>query len=116
MSSAAVDGLVAYNFNIAEAPEGFVIEVVGSTYYDPKNADWACEEAWTSRPYEFLVPYADVGREREPFLANVCASVKEFLAQRPPEAAALLTAEAVTVGFVDGDLVRIAVDRAARSP
>jgi hypothetical protein len=112
MSSAAVDGIGAYNFNIAEAPEGFVIEVVGSTYYDPMNADWACEEAWTSRPYEFFVPYADVGRERESFLANVCASVKDFIAQRPPEAAALLKAEVVTVGFVDGDLVTVAAGRA----
>lgn len=103
----SVEGVVAYNFNIAETSDAFVIEVVGSSHYDPTDADWACEEVWTSRPYEFRAPYSDVGRQWEPFLGQVCASVRDFLGKRPSGSAALLEAQAVTVGFVDGELVRV---------
>lgn len=103
----SIEGVVAYNFNIAKTSDAFVIEVVGSSSYDPAAADWACEEVWTSRPYEFKAPYSEVGRQDEPFLGQVCASVKDFLGRHRAGSVALLEAQAVTVGFVDGELVRV---------
>jgi hypothetical protein len=102
-----IPGVVAYNFNIAETLDSFVIEIVGSTSYHPSNSDWACEETWTSRPHQFLCAFTEVGRQWEPFLLEVRGWVKEFFDTLPPQATALLNARAVTVGFVDGGLVEV---------
>ena len=100
-------GVVAYNFNIAETLDAFEIELVGSTYFDAASADWACEEAWTSRPSRCLIPYAEVGRQWEPFLGSLSSSLREVLSSRSFGTRRLWQADAVTVGFVDGDLVRV---------
>jgi len=98
-------GVLAYNFNIAEAASGFEIEVVGSSYFDRGNTDWACEERWTSRPLKYVAPYADAGRDWKPFLAWVAGVVRAYIESGLPGAETLKQAQAVTAGFVDGELV-----------
>lgn len=100
-------GVVAYNFNIAQSPDSFVVELVGSSWYDADDADWACDEAWTSRPSEFRTSYAESGQDWEPFLNEVCRAVGSFLSEHAGSHPGLALAEAVTVGFVDGDLILV---------
>lgn len=102
-----VEGVVAYNFNIAESAEAFEVEVVGSSYFDPGNPDWACDEAWTSRPSKYLVSYLDAGRSWEAFQDWVAAAVRGVCASGSNAANTLNAAVAVTVGFVDGELTTV---------
>jgi hypothetical protein len=106
--ASAPAGVLAYNFNIAQSFNGFELEVVGSSYFDRGNSDWACEEAWTSRPHKYVVSYAEAGREWEPFLAWAAAAVCKFIESGLPGTDTLKQAHAVTVGFVDGELVIVA--------
>ena len=100
-----LSGVVAYNFNIAESADAFVVELVGSSYYDADDPDWACDETWTSRPSEFRAWYTESGTAWEPFLNEVCGAVESFMSGSVGSRTALAQAEAVTVGFVDGDLI-----------
>jgi hypothetical protein len=96
-------GIVAFNVNLYDSP--FAAEVVGSTYFDPDDEDWVCEEAWTpSRPSRFDFPK---GTERIPWaerLVEVATLLRQWMDTGNAAAAKLRDAEAVTVGFVDGNL------------
>jgi hypothetical protein len=96
--------VVAFNVNLNDSP--FVAEVVGSTYFDPENEDWACEEAWTpNRPTGFAFPD---GTERLPWserLTEIESLLRNWMETGSPAAAKVLHAQAFAVGFVDGDLV-----------
>lgn len=108
LPASPLPGVVAYNFNIVETFSAFEVEVVGSSHFDPQSSDWGCEEAWTSRPMRYVALYAEAGRSWEQLLKSAAASVKEFVSTELPGAETLLRcAEAVTVGFVDGELVQV---------
>jgi hypothetical protein len=96
--------VVAYSFNIAESADAFVVELVGSSFYYAGNSDWACDEAWSCRPNKFQSSFAESGKAWQRFLAEVCGAVGSFLHQRGPEFPGLANAQAVAVGFVDGEL------------
>ena len=102
------EGIAAYCFNISETSDEFVVEVIGAPAYDPKDEDWACDEAWTSRPEKFLLTYAIVGRAWKPVLAMVAGWVGKLVADASDKRFQLLrSSRAVAVGFVDGDLKKV---------
>ena len=43
-------GLVAFNFNLAEAFQKFQAELIGASCYDPGDSDWACDAESVSDP------------------------------------------------------------------
>jgi hypothetical protein len=96
--------VVAFNVNLNDSP--FSAEVVGSTYFDPEDEDWACDEAWTpNRPTGFafpeeaeLIPWTDR-------LTEVESLLRQWLHAGSPAAAKVLGADAFGVGFVDGSVV-----------
>ena len=96
--------VVAFNVNLTDRP--FSAEVVGSTYFDPEDEDWACEEAWTpNRPTAFAFP-DDAWRipwtER---LTAIESLLRQWMQAASPAAAKVLDADAFAVGFVDGSIV-----------
>jgi hypothetical protein len=95
--------IVAFNVNLYDSP--FSAEVVGSTYFDPNNEDWACEEAWTpNRSNRFDFPE---GTERIPWekrLTEVKGLLHQWLDTGGTAAAGTVDADAFAVGFVDGTL------------
>ena len=97
-------GIAAYNFNLAESHD-WVVEVIGASSYDKDGNDWACPPvAWSSSPSEFFIPRYLVPTW-EQALAYVSERVNSYLTNgKHPQAAVLRQAEAVCVGFVDGDL------------
>jgi hypothetical protein len=99
--------VIAFNFNIAQTAVGFEVELIGASKYDPDNSDWACEETWTSRPKVFAVSYAESGKEWQPFLEWASRAVREFVEGTAPNASTVRKAQAVTVGFVDGELLLV---------
>ena len=95
--------VIAYNFNIAETGTQYLDELIGSREYDADNEDWACREAWTSRPKIFKIAKKDCG-DWQAALETVQTLVAQFIRSNQT---LLNDATAVCVGFVDGNLVRV---------
>jgi len=96
-------GIVAFNVNLYDYP--FSAEVVGSTFFDPDDDDWACEEAWTpNRENRFDFPQERGGLPWAQRLAEIEALLRQWMSTERVATAKLLDAEAFAVGFVDGDL------------
>jgi hypothetical protein len=103
-SARAPEEIIAFSINLYESP--FAAELVGSTFYDAEDADWACEEAFVPELRRFELPPSAFGQSWEEALKQVCAMMQRYLNQSA-HGARLRRAVAVTVGFVDGDLVRV---------
>lgn len=97
-------GVVAYNFNLAESHD-WIVEVIGASSYDKDDDDWACPPAaWSSSPSEFFLP-RHLAPSWELALAYVSERVASYIGNAEHARSSLLrNAEAVCVGFVDGNL------------
>lgn len=100
-------GVAAYNFNLAECFD-WTIELIGASVYDKDDEDWACPpNVWTSCPPDFSIP-RHIAPTWELALAYVCERVDSYLTGgNHPQAEVLRAAQAVCVGFVDGELTVI---------
>lgn len=105
------DQVVAFALNMTES-EDWKVELVGCATYDAQDDDWACPpEAWSGS--DALELGAVLGGESwETAQAYVIKAVAAFIEQRNCHCAQTFrSAQAVCVGFVDGDLVRVWPDR-----
>lgn len=100
------DQVVAFALNMEESFD-WKVELVGCSTYDVDDADWACPpEAWTS-PEALELNTTLVGETWETAQTYVLSAVADFINQGDsPGAYTFQLAQAVCVGFVDGDLVR----------
>lgn len=104
LSQPIPSSVVAFSFNLAEP---WCIEVIGSDRYSDDDADWACEESFRPDGEPLSLPESEVGGDWELVLQAAKRLVSVYL-DRPSAGGALLRrAEAVAVGFVDGDLDRV---------
>lgn len=101
------ESVVAYNFNIAETSESFVVEIIGSPVFDAEDSDWACEEEFVARDPMFELPCAEVGEDWEPVLEQVRTFVVQYVAESPNGGQRLRNSKGVGVGFVDGDVILV---------
>lgn len=100
------DSVVAYNVGLFETPKGFTAYLVGADRFDPANGDWACRASFTPKERNRPLPGGEfTGWEQA--LAAVVEAVRTFLDSEPGRASFLARAVAVTVGFDDGELVRV---------
>ena len=108
-SSPPPGGMVAYNFGLFESTEGYMAYLTGSREYDPEDDGWACREDYVpDEKYFDLSEAFDTGANWREVLPNVVGMVKRFV-ESPEVAGTFLSgASAVTVGFDDGDLERVA--------
>ena len=98
----------AYHFNIFEMEDSFAVEVVGAPKYDPADKNWPCDEVWTCRPSEFLLPHPEVGSDWKPVEELVVKLVRGFMRDHSTRKGSILRkADAVGVGFVDGDIITV---------
>lgn len=107
LERASVDApadIIAFSINLYDEP--FAAELVGSTYYEENDPDWACEEAFEPKERRFELPKSAFGATWEEGLDYICGVVRAYLAESG-RGARLKKATAITVGFVDGDLVRV---------
>jgi len=93
----------AFSFNLYEHSDSFAMELIGCPEYDADNEDWACREIFAYRDPLFELPHVVVGSKWQEGLATGVRLVKEYLRASGP-GHRLYRAEAVVVGFVDGDL------------
>ncbi len=100
--------VVAFNVGLIETENGYAAYLIGSKSFDPGDDDWACSEDFS--PTE---RYCEIGAGRsdetwEAVRDRVAEEVRKFLSTPEAQNSFLGRAKAVTVGFDDGDLLRIA--------
>lgn len=105
LAPALPEGIKAFCFNLYEDAEDahlFAFQLIGAPSYDPMMPDWACEEVYSTGEYLFL--HRSVSWE-------TCLEEGEALIRRYLNLglyrSKLLAADAVAIGFVDGDLVPV---------
>lgn len=94
--------VAAYCVNLYDSP--FRADLIGSSRFDPQDEDWACEEVWSpSIPYlDFPEEYAACPWEER--LALCTDALRRYLSEDSSATEILRSAEAVAIGFVDGNL------------
>ena len=98
--------IVAYNFGLFEGENGYMAYLIGSTEYDEEDPDWACNEDFVPKRKYFELPGSDEADWQE-IQAVVETFVRQFISAPERQASFLSTAQAITVGFDDGDLVKV---------
>ena len=101
------DTVVAYSFNIFEIDSSdakYGIELIGAGEFDADDMDWACDEAWVPNPRALCIPLAFANGEWEACLVSAKQLVQRSLGSASHASTKIKTAEAVAIGFVDGDL------------
>ncbi len=97
--------VIAYNIGIFETPDGYSVYLIGSDNYTPDDSDWACDEVFSPKERYFAIPNED--RDWEKILSEVVTAIKIFVESPDVKTSYLSQAKFLTVGFDDGDLVRI---------
>jgi hypothetical protein len=97
----------AFNFGIIETENDYQTYLVGTNNYDSENDDWACEEDFT--PNE---RYLSLGIDSKKWNWNeiqsiVKTGIEQFIETRISPLTFVHKAEYLTVGFDDGELLKI---------
>ena len=100
------ESVVAYNIGLFKTPGGYSAYLIGADKYDEEDSDWACEESFTPADRYCPMP-AGAFQKWEEVHAAIVAATKEFLRSAAGKESFLASAQAVTVGFDDGDLERV---------
>ena len=95
--------VAAYNFNLYEHEEAFVIQLIGAKSFDRSDSDWATDEVVSSGEDLFELSHSVVSSDWEEGLRGAKALVKRYL-ETGKQAPLLKVSNAVGIGFVDGDL------------
>ncbi len=99
--------VVAFNIGLLETDKGFTAYLVGSKSYDPNNDDWACNEDFTPTERYCALPSMRSEDTWETVQHRVAEEMRAFLSKANVRTSFLGKAEAVTVGFDDGELLRV---------
>jgi hypothetical protein len=98
--------IVAYNIGLFQSPEGYCAYLSGATRYSEEDPDWARDDTYT--PVHRYCVLGDLGgRDSSEVRRSVVESVRSFLGSPAGGASFFARAQAVTVGFDDGDLVAV---------
>ena len=101
--------IVAFNIGLYETPAGYSAYLSGATKFDASSDDWALEDAYSPSQREFPLPNDQLQISNwQDALSQVHAALKLALSRSPLSNSALARAQAVTIGFDDGDLERVA--------
>lgn len=99
-------GIVAYNIGLFESPEGYCAYLSGATRYSEEDPEWARDDTYT--PVHRYCMLGELGgRDSDEVRRAVVESVRSFLGSPAGGASFFARAQAVTVGFDDGDLVPV---------
>lgn len=95
------DNIKGYNFNLYENSEDgvFDVQLIGAPEYDPDDDDWACEEIFSTKENVFYLSAQDWEE-----CQKICVQLVDTYLKTGKYAEILKKSEAVTVGFVDGEL------------
>ena len=98
--------VIAYNFGLTEKLKCYSIYLIGSKSYDENNDDWACNESFVPREREINLLYSKKTKWSE-VLDETVKNIQRLLKEDFIKDSFLESAKAITVGFDDGDLIKI---------
>lgn len=93
--------IVALNFGLYEP---FGIELIGSRHYDENDDDWACNEDYVPNTRGISLNISD-DTEWQTVLDNTSKIIKDLMNKNPT--LKLWQVDHITIGFSDGDLVKL---------
>lgn len=97
---------IAFNIGLFETEGGFAMYLYASDEYDEEDSDWACGEPYDPDPQYLILKYKDVKtKDWEKFLNDAVEVAKAYLERHPDDS--IFSHKIVTMGFDDGDLVRL---------
>ena len=96
------DDIIALNFGIYEP---YSMDLIGAKHYDAEDDDWACDEDYV--PKHRVCPALGISDNKkwDTVLGEMTALLKEVINEFPN--LRLWKVEHITVGFSDGNLVKI---------
>lgn len=101
LQDAELSNVVALNFNLYEDQDSFwAVEIVGTSSFDENDADWACDEVFTTRDNPFTW-------EEETDCDGILEEVTEWIGDLLDGTVLmemLDRLQGIGVGFVDGDI------------
>jgi hypothetical protein len=95
--------VAAFVFNVYEGDVSFDVQLDGAASFDPADDSWASQRIVSTGEDLFSIPRDAVGDSWEAALDVVRQLVRQYLVSGL-HAGKLKQAQAVAVGFVDGDL------------
>lgn len=104
LSEPLLSTVVALSCNLAEP---CCIEAIGSDRYSDDDADWACEESFRPDVEPLSLPESEVGGNWELVLEAAKRLVSVYIDRPSAGSDFLRRAEAIAIGFVDGDWDRV---------
>lgn len=93
----------ALNFNLSELGFGFKsfeVDLIGSSYFDKNDEDWACDEVWSS-PKKSLIMPDDFASNWQDCLIKTKELLTHFIKIVDIDKDHVV---AVGIGFVDGEI------------
>lgn len=98
------DDVVGFVFNLASnAAQGYDLNLVGTPNCDLSDPDWACNDVWSTDGCRFAALSNSKLPEWETVIERLITIVSNYLVSGSC-GEVLRSADAVGVGFVDGDL------------
>ena len=99
--------IIAFNFGLFESENGFYLYMTGSKSYDEFDDDWACDiDFEPNRKYLMFNSESIQNMSWEKFLCEVRNVISSFITANTCKLP-LFAGKIVTIGFDDGELVRI---------
>lgn len=115
LSADISENVRAFSFNLNEAAFvencKFGIELIGAERFDADDEDWACDEIWEPLQRNIPIPLSYSGENWEECLSVMKNLVVKLLDSNKSFAQKLKSKEAVGIGFVDGNLENIWIDK-----
>ncbi len=94
--------IAAFGFNIYEDGDyRWALELIGSSWFDKDNSDWACDEVFTTRDTSFTWKSK---KAPDAILADVRKALERYLLEGQYHSI-LQSKQGIGLGFVDGDLI-----------
>jgi hypothetical protein len=104
-SNSIPDEIIAFNFGMYETEDGYCIYLIGSKHYDKDDDDWACDEDFVPTNNFLIIPFNDKKYDWDVFLNKIVDIISSLITTCPELSP--LSSRYVTVGFDDGNLIRI---------
>jgi hypothetical protein len=101
--------IIAYNIGLIETQSGYSAYFMGAKNYDENNSDWACDfgDYTPSKKYLDLSNTDLKGLPWDKVQEKIIKYFNDFISSKIYKDSFLQNATAITVGFDDGDLIRV---------
>jgi hypothetical protein len=101
------ESIIAYNIGIFQTPEGFSLYMIGSQNFDANDSDWATEIEFEPEEKYFVLSDDFSNLDWDQVQYKSIHAIQEFMKMDVFKTSFLAKAKAITIGFDDGDLVRL---------